>query len=109
MNQDARSNYMSTFSDAAVQDAPWKKFAPSGLTESERETFADENRRNIAYCVGRYVFSNPDVVGAEEKLYENIIQSTQLEDPRSFVVEHVQEKIRRYSTAFNLNKSSQEA
>ena len=97
-----RSEFMEVFSEAAVRDAPWEKFAPEGLNVADREAFADENRRNIAYCVGRYVFTDPDVRQARETLYENVGTRTDV-DPHEHVVETVQNTIHRYVDEFNLD------
>lgn len=97
------SNFMEVFSEAAVRDSPWEKFAPKDLSESELEEFAEENRRNIAYCVGRYVFNDPDVVRARETLYENVETRVPGTDPHDHVVETVRETIHRYVESFNMD------
>ena len=100
VDPDARSEFMNTFSAAAVRESPWKKFAPDDLDAEEREAFAQEHRRNIAYCVGRYVFNDPEVREARETLYENVAETGT--DPHAHVVETVQETIHRYVEAFEL-------
>lgn len=97
------SNFMEVFSDAAVRDSPWEKFAPKNFSESELKRFAEENRRNIAYCVGRYVFNNPDVVQARKTLYGNVKKHVSGTDPNDHVVETVRETIHRYVESFNVN------
>ena len=79
-----------------------KHLAPDHLSAADREAFADENRRNIAYCIGRYVFTDPDVRQARETLSENVRARTDI-DPYEHVVETVQNTIHRYVDEFNLD------
>ena len=99
------SGFMETFERAAVEDGTWKKFAPDDLDSDDRAAFVEENRRNIATCVGRYVFTDPDVVEAREQLYDTIETHTEI-DPDEYVVETVQDTIDRYVEAFNLTDSA---
>lgn len=99
------SGFMGTFEDATIEDGTWTKFAPDDLTADERATFVEEHRRNIATCVGRYVFNDPAVVDAREQLYETIEMQTTL-DPNEHVIETVQAAIHRYVEAFNLQGSA---
>lgn len=99
------SGFMETFEDATIEDETWKKFAPDNLDDDERASFIEENRRNIATCVGRYVFTDPAVVDAREQLYETIETHTEI-DPDEYVVDSVQSAIDRYVDAFNLSGSA---
>ena len=99
------SEFMETFEDATIEDETWKKFAPDNLDDDERASFIEENRRNIATCVGRYVFTDPAVVDAREQLYETIETHTEI-DPDEYVVDSVQSAIDRYVDAFNLSGSA---
>lgn len=101
MEDDECSEFMDVFSAAAVEDTPWKKFAPEGLADDGYAKFASENRRNIAYCVGRYVFNDPGVRQARQTLYENIRAQAGDTDPHEHVVATVQESIHRYVAAFH--------
>lgn len=100
----AQSNFMDVFSAAAIRDSPWEKFAPKDLSESELEEFAEENRRNIAYCVGRYVFNDQDVTQARDTLYENVEAHVPGTAPHDHVVETVRETIHRYVESFNMDE-----
>lgn len=95
------SNFMGVLEDAAVEDAPWRKFAPDHLDDEELEGFARENRRNIAVCVGRYVLNRPDVVEARQTMYENLRRNRSAVDPDQLIVDSVRESIHRYVQAFN--------
>ncbi|WP_135666293.1 class II D-tagatose-bisphosphate aldolase non-catalytic subunit [Halorhabdus rudnickae] len=95
------SAFMSTLEDAAVADAPWQKFAPDSLASANHDAYAEENRRNIALCVGRYVLTEPEVEAAQNQLYENVRRHTDI-DPDEFVVSRISETIHRYVEAFSL-------
>ena len=97
------SNIMETIEDAAIKGAPWRRFAPKGLENQELEVFAQGHRREIALCVGRYIMKNPEVIEARQKLYENLKRHTSLDDPQQFVINAVQDTIRRYIRAFNVS------
>lgn len=94
-----RSNFMAVFTDAAVRDAPWEKFAPDTLDHADCEAYVSDQRRNIAYCVGRYVFTDPAVRAARETLYENVARASDV-NPHERVVETVRETIHRYVESF---------
>lgn len=91
------SEFTETLETAAVRDAPWKKYAPSDV---DPETFASENRRNIALCVGRYVLGDPAVESARSRLYENLTRLSSI-DPNEAVVGDVTDAIVRYARAFS--------
>jgi D-tagatose-1,6-bisphosphate aldolase subunit GatZ/KbaZ len=95
------SDFMEVLEQAAVEDAPWRKFAPSHLDDDELETFAHNNRRNIALCVGRYVLNQPDVIEARQTMYENLQRDQSVTDPNQLIVDTVRDSIRRYVRAFN--------
>ncbi len=94
------SNFNEVLQDAAVRDAPWKKFAPTGLEADDLTDFADQNSRNIAVCVGRYVLNDDAVADARRTLYENLEAADAVDDPDAFVVQSVRETIHRYAVAF---------
>lgn len=95
------SKFMETIADAAVADAPWEKFAPEGLAGEERDRFAENHRRDIAVCVGRYVLHSPAVAAARETLYGNLCEHAEDVDPHEEVVSAVREAIHRYVEAFD--------
>ena len=98
------SKIMETIEEATVKGAPWRRFAPRGLENWELEEFVRKHRREIALSVGRYVMSNPEVVEAHQKLYENVKRYASMDDPQQFVINIVQDIIRRYIRAFNLKQ-----
>lgn len=99
----SRSGFMEAFMTIAVRDSPWEKFAPAELSGPELEEFATQNRRNIAYCVGRYVLTDPEVQEARETLYSNVEAEVSGTDPHDHLVGTVQGSIRRYVESFGMN------
>lgn len=99
------SSFMRILKEVAVKKAPWKKFAPAELDEEGLEEFAENNKENIAFCVGRYVMNEPLVMSARKDLYENIREYGKTEDPNQFIIDKVKESIHRYIRAFNLSKT----
>lgn len=95
------SDFMNVLEHAAIEDAPWQKFAPDRLDDNERKPFARENRRNIALCVGRYVLNRTDVIEARQTLYENLRSNQSAINPDRLIVDTVQDTIHRYVQAFN--------
>jgi hypothetical protein len=93
---------MTTLETEAIDDAPWKKFAPEGFEGLSPDEYAEANRRNIALCVGRYELTDPDVKSARETLEENLRTYGSV-DPQEYLVEHIGERIGRYVTSFNLD------
>jgi tagatose-1,6-bisphosphate aldolase non-catalytic subunit AgaZ/GatZ len=100
----ARSEFMSTLESKAIAEAPWEKFAPTGMSASAREEFVRTNRRNIALCVGRYELTDPDVESERELLETNIREHTTL-DPQDFLIERIAQTIGRYVDSFDLAKT----
>lgn len=98
------SDFMETLEAAAVADAPWKKFAPDDLDESNLDDFTAEHSRDIAVCVGRYVLNDEAVVDARETLYDNITTYTGVSDPHREVTGTVRDVIHRYVEAFGLSE-----
>jgi len=96
-----RSEFMSILKQAAVDRAPWQKYAPDGMSATQRREFISKHRTDIAYCVGRYVLNDDDVAAAREELYENVRVHTDV-DPGVYVVERIREAIHRYVAAFDL-------
>ncbi len=99
------SSFMKILKEVAVKKAPWKKFAPEELDEEGLDEFAENNKENIAFCVGRYVMNEPLVMSARKDLYENIREYGKTEDPNQFIIDRVKESIHRYVQAFNLSKT----
>jgi len=100
--KDECSGFMEILEDTAVHQAPWKKFAPDDLSDEELEEFAENNRENIAFCVGRYVMNETQVLEARKRLYENIKEYSSIEDPHKAIIEKIRESIGRYVEAFDL-------
>lgn len=100
--EDKRSDFFEILKGVSVDKAPWKKFAPNEIEGEELENFAETNRENIAFCVGRYVLSNPKVEEARKKLYENVRDYSSVDNIEKILIEKVRDSIHRYVRSFNL-------
>lgn len=98
-----RSNFFETLESAAVEKAPWKKFAPGELDENDLADFAEKNREDIALCVGRYVLNEPEVEEARDKLHENVLEYSGVGDIEKYLIEEVRKSIHRYVRSFGLD------
>lgn len=96
------SDFMEILERSAVEKAPWQKFAPEDITGGELEEFVQENKEDIALCVGRYVLNEPEVKEARENLYKNLGKHEPSINPQDFIINHVKKTIHRYVDAFNL-------
>lgn len=95
------SNFTEIMEKNAVEKTPWQRFAPEDLGEDELDDYAEENKENIAICVGRYVLNEPEVKEARKKLNDNLSRCTSI-DPHSEICKGIQESIHRYVESFNL-------
>lgn len=100
------SNIVDVIEKESVKDAPWQKFAPEDLEGYELDEYAQEHRREIALCVGRYVMGNPEIKNARRKLYENLKNYGSLSNPNKVIIRNIRSSIARYVKDFNLIGSS---
>lgn len=98
-----RSNFFETLESAAVDKAPWRKFAPDELGGNNLADFLEKNREDIALCVDWYVLNEPEVEKARDKLHENILEYSGVGDIEKFLIEEVKKSIHRYVSSFGLD------
>lgn len=99
------SNFMEVLEEEAFADAPWRKFVPPEVPEEDIDSYGENNKRNIALCVGRYVMNKDGVKEAREKLYRNLERFSNVDDPDRLLVDKIKERIDRYVSGFNLSQS----
>ena len=104
--EDQQSNYFKVLQELAVDRAPWPKFVPEGVKDKDLESYALENKKNIALCVGRYVMNEPRAKSAQRKLYKNIREYTEIDDIESFIIDRIGQTIHRYVESFDLGDNS---
>ncbi|KXA91226.1 hypothetical protein AKJ57_02005 [candidate division MSBL1 archaeon SCGC-AAA259A05] len=96
------SDVMKAVEEAAIEEAPWRKFVPKGVEDRDLDNFAQKHRREIAICLGRYVYGSSEVEEAKRRLFENLKKYSDIENPDQYVVDKVRTFIRRFVKAFNL-------
>ncbi|KXA94489.1 hypothetical protein AKJ65_04285, partial [candidate division MSBL1 archaeon SCGC-AAA259E19] len=99
------SDVMRTVEEAALEEAPWQKFVPEEIENQDPNDFARRHRREIAMCVGRYVYESPSVKEARRRLFENLKEYSSVENPDRYLVDKVRTSIRRFVKAFNLSET----
>jgi len=96
----APSRMLLAMEAAVVASGRWRKW----LKPEERDTaFADLPAERKAWLVqtgARYIWTDPRVVEARQKLYDNL--SLAMAAPHSFVVERIARSMERYITHFHL-------
>ncbi|MCF7875839.1 class II D-tagatose-bisphosphate aldolase, non-catalytic subunit [Candidatus Bipolaricaulota bacterium] len=97
-----KSNFFEKLETAAVEGAPWAKFAPDDLKEEDLDEYGKANRENIALSVGRYVLNEPAVERARKNLYGNLREYVNIDKIEQKLVKKIRTSIHRYVETFNL-------
>jgi len=94
------SNFMAVLEEAVVDSGRWKKWL---LPDEQGKAFfqlSPERRAWLAQTGARYIWTQPAVVDARRRLYENL--SAAMPDPHAYVLERIERAIDKYINAFNL-------
>jgi D-tagatose-1,6-bisphosphate aldolase subunit GatZ/KbaZ len=94
------SNFMAALEKAVVDSGRWKKWL---LPDEQGKAFprlSPERRDWLAQTGARYIWTQPAVVDARRRLYENL--SVAMPDPHEYVLERIEWAIDKYINAFNL-------
>jgi tagatose-1,6-bisphosphate aldolase non-catalytic subunit AgaZ/GatZ len=94
------SNFMTALEEAVVESGRWKKWLLPGEQGKVFSQLTPERRAWLAQTGARYIWTQPGVVDARRKLYENL--STTMPDPHVYVLERIERAIDKYINAFNL-------
>jgi tagatose-1,6-bisphosphate aldolase non-catalytic subunit AgaZ/GatZ len=94
------SNFMAALEEAVVESGRWKKWLLPDEQGKEFSKLSPERRAWLAQTGARYIWTQPGVVEARRKLYENL--STTMPDPHTYVLERIERAIDKYINAFNL-------
>ncbi len=95
-----RSHIMEALEAAVVASNRWQKWL---RPEEQGSAFGDLSAERRAWLVqtgARYIWTDPRVVEARRRLYDNLAQV--LPDPHQFVVDRVAGSMERYITHFHL-------
>ena len=100
--KEEKSNFFEKLEAAAVEGAPWAKFAPDDLQKEDLDEYGKANRENIALSVGRYVLNEPAVERARKNLYGNLQEYANIDNIEQILVKKIRTSIHRYIKAFDL-------
>lgn len=94
------SNFMATLEQAAIDSGRWKKWLQPGEQGVPFTSLSAERRSWLAQTGARYIWTQPSVLAARQKLYQNL--SLVMPDPHMFVIDSIERAIEKYVLAFNL-------
>jgi D-tagatose-1,6-bisphosphate aldolase subunit GatZ/KbaZ len=95
----ASSGFLETLTESVVGSGRWRKW----LQPDEPEEFGKlepERRRWLVASGARYVWTQPKVLEARSRLYENL--APVMGDPHGWVVDRIAASVEEYVRAFNL-------
>lgn len=97
------SGFEEALKAAVVESNRWRKWLAPDEAGRDFDTLAPERREWLVATGARYVWTDPQVLAARARLYENL--RNELPDPHGFVVERIAQNIQKYVDAFNLRGS----
>lgn len=93
------SGFIGVLQAAVVGSGRWRKWLSVEERAFEFDALAAERRGWLIRTGSRYVWTNPSVVEARRRLYENVSDRV---NPDAFVLGEIEQRIERYVRAFNL-------
>lgn len=100
------SEFRKVIQKSALNSGRWKKWLfkeDAHLTEKDIANMP-EKLDEITIVCGHYVFDQPDVQSAREKLYNNLVDLNITDSPERILIESVKKSIMKYVDAFNLKE-----
>ncbi|MGB9597183.1 MAG: class II D-tagatose-bisphosphate aldolase non-catalytic subunit [Candidatus Poribacteria bacterium] len=100
------SEFRKIIQKSALNSGRWKKWLfkeDAYLTEKDIANMP-EKLDEITIVCGHYVFDQPDVQSAREKLYKNLIDLNITDSPERILIDSVKNSIVKYVNAFNLKE-----
>jgi len=100
----ARSRFRETLTEKVLASGRWRKWLrPTEKGTTEADLRADPARLQATAAIsGHYVFADPEVVAARQRLYENARALGLAADPERTVLEAVKASIMHYVEPFGL-------
>jgi len=95
------SNFLETLEQAVIASKCWKKWLKIGEKDKAFEALELIRQVRLIETGARYVWTEPGVMAARKKLYENL--APRMTDPHSYVVNRILAVIEKYIYAFNLH------
>ena len=93
-----RSGFKSTLEKAVVDSGRWKKWLKAG--EKDLDSMSRDRKELLIKTSARYVWANPEVRVAQDKLYRNLEQNGY--EPEEWILLKIEKAMDRYFRAFNL-------
>jgi D-tagatose-1,6-bisphosphate aldolase subunit GatZ/KbaZ len=94
------SNFMAVLEQAVVDSDRWRKWLQPDEKGLEFTALSPERRVWLAQTGARYIWTQPAVLNARQKLYENL--SIVMSEPHAYVLERIERAIDKYAIRFNL-------
>jgi tagatose-1,6-bisphosphate aldolase non-catalytic subunit AgaZ/GatZ len=94
------SHFMQVLEQAVVDSGRWKKWLEPAEKSKEFHRLAPARRTWLVETGARYIWTDPAVEDARQKLYNNL--HTVMPDPHAFVVDRIVAAMDKYVEAFNL-------
>ncbi len=98
-----RSHIMETLHAAVIASGRWQKWLQPAERGLDFTALAPERQEWLVQTGSRYVWAQPDIVAARQRLYANLAPC--LVDPHTWVIERIAQSIERYLIHFNLRDS----
>ncbi len=94
------SNFMATLEQAVVDSNRWRKWLQPEEQGIPFTSLTPERRSWLAQTGARYIWTQPSVLAARQKLYQNL--SLVMPNPHRYVIDSIERAIEKYVQAFNL-------
>ena len=100
---DNPSGFQEVLKTAVVNSNRWQKWLVGNEVGREFEALEPTRQEWLVATGARYVWTDPTVQAARQKLYENL--RPEMPDPHAYVVDRIVQNIQVYVDAFNLGDS----
>jgi D-tagatose-1,6-bisphosphate aldolase subunit GatZ/KbaZ len=97
------SGFKAALEVAVVNSNRWRKWLTPEEMGRDFSELASARREWLVATGARYVWTDPQVLAARQRLYDNL--RPELPDPNAFVVDRIAQNIQSYVDAFNLKDS----
>jgi len=101
------SGFAAALRTAVVDSNRWRKWLVSDEVGRDFEELALSRQEWLVATGARYVWTDPRVLAARKRLYDNLRHGdvNEIPDPNAFVVDRVAQNVQMYVDAFNLRNS----
>ena len=94
------ARFVQTLEQAVIDSGRWQKWLQPDEQGKDFKDLSPERRVWLAQTGARYIWTNPAVQAARQRLYTNL--KMVMPDPHGYVVDRIAASIDRYINAFNL-------